>query len=316
MASANPVMMHLKEQHIQSQIDLNKARTTAAQTGTAPADLAKLPSGTPGQKNEALLATLDPNTAQLVKKMANYELPISGFGGLDIKTRTRLVQLAALYDPSFDVKEMQTRTKVQADYSPAGATGRNIIAINTIAYHLDQFKKAYEKLDNRQIKLWNTAQNKLKTNFGDPTITAVQVPANAIADEMARILKGGTASPTNEDTELWQSIYGTSMSKAQMQATIWQSFEVAGGRLKQISTAYERAMGKPRDDLWPDTKAIIAQNKPRNEPTPSWLRDTSGTNGTGSSIPRGIPSGSKRTERTIKGKPAWLAPDGMYYPEP
>lgn len=271
LGKADPAIQQMNLQYKQSQIDLNKARTEAAKTGGLPADLAKLPPGTPGQKNEALLATLDPNTAALVKKMANYELPISGFGGLDVKTRSRLVQLAALYDPTFDVKEYPTRVKVMADYSPAGASGRNITAINTMAYHIDRFKTAFEKLNNRQLKLWNTAQNKLKTNFGDPAITAVQLPANGVADELAKILKGGTAAPTDEEMQLWQSIFNTSMSPGQMKSTIWEAFDLAGGRLKQISTAYERAMNKPLDALYPDTKAIIAKNKPANEPTPSWL---------------------------------------------
>lgn len=251
------------------------ARGLLGKAGAGPGgNLALAGQGAPGQKNEAYLASLPPAEQAQVKAMANYEFPISGFGGLDVNTRSRLVQEAKLYDPAFDAKEYPIRVKVMGDFSPAGPSGRNIVTLNTLTYHLESFKKAYDQLDNSQIQLWNTASNKLATNFGDPALKAVQVPAVAIADDMARILKGGTAAPTDQEMAVWQSVYSTSMSPKQMDATVWQSLDVAGGRLFQMATAYQQAMGKPLPNggIYPDTRRIINENKPPNVPTPSWLR--------------------------------------------
>lgn len=267
------------------------ARGLLGKAGAGPGgNLALAGQAAPGQKNEAYLASLPPGEQQMVKAMAEYDFPISGFGGLDVNTRSRLVQEAKLYDPTFDAKQYPTRVKVMGDFSPAGPSGRNIVTLNTLTYHLESFKKAYEQLDNRQIQLWNTASNKLATNFGDPALKAVQVPAVAIADDMARILKGGTAAPTDQEMAVWQSVYSTSMSPKQMEATVWQSLDVAGGRLFQMAQAYQQAMDKPLPNggIYPDTRRIITENKPANVATPSWLRQAPAPQAGGQVIPGSI----------------------------
>jgi hypothetical protein len=259
-----------QEWQIRTELMRQKA---AASAGTGGLDLASLPPPPGGgQKNEALLKTLDPNTAELVKRMANYDLPTSGFGGMDVKTRTKLTQLAALYDPAFSASNYAARAKTRMEYAPGGQIGANIQAINAMTHHIDDFDRAFSKLNNAQLQKWNSAKNKLQTEFGDPALLAVQVPAKAVADEIAKVLKGGRAAPTQEEMEAWQHIYSGSMSKPQEKAVVWQSLQVAGGRLAALQDAYEANMGGQKfTTIYPDTREIMIKHKPKSVPTPKWL---------------------------------------------
>ena len=85
--------------------------------------------------------------------------------------------------------------------------------------------RAFDKLDNSQVARWNSASNKLAAEFGDPRLKRVQISATAVADEFAKILKGGTAAPTEDQMKLWEGIFSTSMSKNQARDAVWQSLK-------------------------------------------------------------------------------------------
>lgn len=246
----------------------------AAPDTTGAASTETTPTPSKSGRNEDVLKNVSPNIAALVRKMADYDLPISGFGGLDPKTRSIVLPLVSRYDPTFDASKYPLKMQLNKEYSTAGPTGQNILAINTMTHHIDQFAEAYDRLNNSQIQLWNSSKNKLAANFGDPALVQVQAASKAISDEMARILKGGRAAPTEQEMASWESLYGTNLSKAQLRGVVWQSMKIAGGRLQSIESAYEQEMGKPKGALWPDSRERILKYKPKSEPTPKWLTPT------------------------------------------
>lgn len=244
----------------------------AASGGMGGLDLSTLPPPQPGQKNEELLKRLDPATAELVKRMANYDLPSSGFGGLDVKTRSKLTQLATLYDPNFSASDYGVRAGTKTEYSPKGGTGQNIVAINTMTHHINDFADAYGKLNNSQVQRWNSTRNKLATEFGDPGLQRVQVSGLAAAGELAKVIKGGRAAPTDQEMAAWEKVFSTSMSKEQMNAVVWQALQTAGGRLTVLEDAFKQQMGgREVNALYPETREIIMSRKPKGAPVAKWL---------------------------------------------
>lgn len=266
------VERQIEHQRVMEGIAQQKAAGSTGGASVLGIPMADIPQAQPGQKNDAFLKMLAPAQAEMVKRMADGSLPAAGFGGLAVKDRNELIKAAAIYDPAFDANRSILNRTIDIEYSPKGGTGQNILAINTMTYHIDRFAENFSKLNNSQAALWNSTKNKLGANFGDPRIKQVQADAIAVKDEMSRILKGGRASPTDMDKEIWSHIYTTDLSPSQAKAIAWESMEIAGGRLDQIEQAYMKERGRPYGALYPETIARIEKYKPKNEPTPTWLR--------------------------------------------
>jgi hypothetical protein len=125
-------------------------------------------------------------------------LPVSGFGGFAVKDRNEYLKAASIYHPGSSASQKYiVHTKALQEATPGGPVGRNELAINTLAEHIDQWSEAMKRLNNSQLQRWNTSRNKLKQEFGDPAYK--RRSGGIAAAEMARIVKGGTASRLSEE---------------------------------------------------------------------------------------------------------------------
>jgi hypothetical protein len=237
----------------------------------------QIPTVEPGEKNEGFLNMLPPARRQLVRDMAEGRLPVSGFGGLKVDERNELLKAAQIYAPgSSAAQRFVTGMKALNELTPGGPVGTNVLAINTMVHHIDQFAENFSKLNNSQVQKWNEQKNKLAAQFGDPALGVVQQSAMRVADEYARIIKGGRASPTESDMRLWEAIFTTNMSPGQMKANVWDALKGAGGRLAAIQDAYAEFPDQTAKMLSPETRKIIAKYKPKNASVPSWLSLSAG----------------------------------------
>jgi len=234
------------------------------------ADIPPLPAGQ--EKNEAFLSMLPPAQASMVKDMDAGKLPVSGFGGFAVKDRSELLKATSIYHPGSSASQKYiVATKALQETTPGGPIGRNELAINTLAEHIDQWSTAMNKLNNSQLRRWNEAKNKLSMEFGDPALQEAQVPAGIAASEIARIVKGGTAAPTIPEEEYWKNVFNTSSSPEQTKKVIWAALEASGGRLISIERAF-RQMGLERHVLTPEARDLLLKHKPKNAPMPEWLK--------------------------------------------
>jgi hypothetical protein len=223
-------------------------------------------------KREEFLAQFPEADQELIKAMANGQMAASGFGNIDQKRRTLLIQGAQLYDPNFNARKFQIGSFTAKEFSPVGAAGKNILAINTMIEHIDQFASNFDKLNNSQVQRWNTAKNKLATEFGDPALLTVQQSALRVAGEYAKIIKGGAAAPTDQEMQHWESVFTTNMSKAQMNAVVWDALDGAGGRLDALQQARDINLpGEKTPIIYPRSRQLILKHKPKSEPEPEWL---------------------------------------------
>lgn len=270
-------MQRYKEWEIK--IDLQRQRLEKMGAGTASTaasifgiPMTDIPQAAPGQKNEAFLSMLPPVQADIVRRIAKGDIATSGFGNMAVKDRNEYIKAATAYDPSFSTRIYGLIDKTMKEFTPGGIVGTNILAINTMTHHIDDFADAYNKLNNSQVQRWNSAKNKMTMEFGDPALQRVQVSGLAAAGELAKVIKGGRAAPTDQEMAEWEKVFSTSMSKEQMNAVVWQALQTAGGRLTSMEDAYKQQVGRPFGALSPDTKQIILKRKPKNVAPPYWLK--------------------------------------------
>lgn len=278
-------LLPLRKDLLQEQIKLTQARAGAVGGAGAGIDsifgipMVDIPLAQPGQKNEDFLSMLPPARAEVVKRVASGDLNIASLGGMGKDAsamRRNYLEAAAIYDPVFRQQKYAEIDKTLKESTPGGRVGSNILAINTLPHHLDDFVQQFAKLDNSQVQRWNATKNKLATEFGDPALNRLKVPLGFIAGETARVVKGGNAAPTEDEIKYWEKTFDTSASPEQTRQVIWQALKGVGGRLREVETANRKILGPDYQALSPEAKALIIRNKPPNEPLPDWLGGGSG----------------------------------------
>ena len=238
--------------------------------------LSDIPPGVPGEKNEAFLKMLPWPLQELVKESVAGKVDMKTFGGMGNKAAENKANLglASIIYSGGDWKSYGAGVKEKAERegTPGGLTGRNELKINTLSEHIDQYARAMKRLNNSEVKRWNTAKNNMQSEFGDPRLDAVRVPAGIAAGEIASIIKGGNAAADKEAIQHWENIFATSTSPEQTMAVVWEALEAAGGRLVNIERQYKN-MGLDRHVLTPEARALFRKYLPKGRPEPEWLKE-------------------------------------------
>ena len=191
---------------------------------------------------EAALQGLDPETADLVKRIADYKFVMPTGTALRDKQLQRAITLASSYDPSFDPTQYANRQKLRGDFT-SGKSAQNVRSLNTAVAHLGKLNEAGTALQNTSFPLWNTVANAAAEATGDPRIANFKTAATAVAGELANVFKntGGTDQEINK----WMANIHASQSPAQIKGTIQTAVDLLGGRLKALQDQYATGMGKP-----------------------------------------------------------------------
>lgn len=279
----------VRMQQVAERIDLQRQRLAQQASGGGGAagqsvfgiPMTDIPPAPPGQKNEAFLKMLPPAVAEIVKRVAAGDVDLKTYGGMGksaAENRINYGNAALIYDPSFKTRQAGILEKAEKELTPGGRVGNNALAINTLPHHVDQYVESFNKLDNSQAQRWNSAKNKFATEFGDPKLGNVQASAYVVAEELARVAKGGTASPVKDEVERFLTIFNTSDSPQQAMGKVWEVLKIAGGRLSAVEESY-RLQGMDKSVLTPEARELILKYKPKNVPTPDWLKAKSGKQG-------------------------------------
>ena len=235
-----------------------------------------IPVAPPGQKNEEFLKMLPPAQAGIVRRIAAGDIDLKTYGGMGSVAagmRKNYGNAAIIYDPSYKTRTAGVLEKAAKEATPGGKIGANTLAINTVAHHIDQYVDRFKDLSNSQIERWNKTKNAVRTEFGDPKLDALKVPAGFAAGEIARIIKGGNAAPTEQEIKYWEGVFNTSASPQRAMAVVWEAMEGIGGRLTEVEAAY-RAMGDTEfKALRPEMARLLLKHKPKGKKTPPWLEE-------------------------------------------
>jgi hypothetical protein len=197
-----------------------------------------------GSVGEDALKGLPVTTQALVKKIANYEVPISTVsmrGG----ERERMAALASLYDPTFDVTQYGARNSLRRDFT-SGKGATNIRSINTAVGHLADLKKSAQALDNTSFPSYNNLGNWLATETGSAKVTKFNAAVTAVSGELSALFKG-TGSATDQEIKEWRENINSSQSNEQLMGFVDTAVSLMRSRLRALSDQWENGMGKPRD---------------------------------------------------------------------
>jgi len=257
-------------------------------------------------EGEGVLQGVEPGIAALVKKVANYEVPIAGFGGMDAKTRAKVLPLVAQYDPTFDATQYNARMKLRQDFT-SGKSAQAIRSLNTVIQHMDSLDKAAAGLDNSQWQLWNYAANKGREASGDPRVDKFNTAATAVEDELSAVFKA--TGSTDTSIKQWKDRLSASKSPEQYKGIIQEAVNLLDGRMQAIQGTWNQGMGGkelPKPLLTPKAQATLDRLRtgestvaPTNQPTTQVAAPAS--------------SEGKPTGRTSGGKPVFVRPNGTFF---
>jgi hypothetical protein len=197
-----------------------------------------------GATGDAALEGLDAGTAMMVKKLANYDLATPSGMALRTPYWQQLLQRAALYDPTFDQTQYDSRKKLRSDFS-SGSGAKNIRSLNTAVGHLDTLSDAAAELGNTSVPFVNSAKNWVLSNTGDPRVVKFTVAANAVESELAALFKGMGA--TDQEIKAWRAALNASESPEQLTGAIKTAVELMGSRQNELERQWTTGMGKPAD---------------------------------------------------------------------
>jgi hypothetical protein len=227
-----------------------------------------------GEKGDAYLSTLPPQTAQAVKAVGDYDMdPSSLLSRGSLQARAQFLSLVKEYNPDFDVKEFKQRNTVIQEFSK-GPTARTVRSFNVLVDHLDVLKEASEALKNPETapRSLNALKNAFEKEMGYPAPNTFDGVKTIVGDELSKAIIGGAGALG--DREAVAATISKASSPKQLADIIDKYQKLAAGQLGGLHKQYE---GSGRKDfetrfLNPRTREVFQQkaNIPQH---PSSLSD-------------------------------------------
>lgn len=208
-----------------------------------------MPAGTEGLTGEALLKSLDPATAGLVKAVAEYKVdPTKVASSRNPKNaeseRLKLVRLALQYNPTYDMTQFPAMSAARKDFS-SGKAAANIRSLNTALKHLDELDHAAKDLHNSRIPIVNRVGNFISKQTGGDPATNFNSAATALSDELATLFKG--TAGTDSAIAHWRESLDPSMSPEQFRGQVQILLDLVGGRIAALESQYKATTGDPAE---------------------------------------------------------------------
>lgn len=227
-----------------SQINLDTLAQAMAnkESGTSISSGGNLSEGQ--QYNVDILNSLDPvdratwlsatqEDRNVAQGLAEYKLDVSKVASLRGNQRTKIINLAQLINPNFDINTYSQIVQAKKSFAPGGKDYKNVISLNTAVQHLKELNDASKALENGGLRLWNTIANSSLNAIGDPRVTKFNTAANAVEGEMANVFKGTGA--TDQEIKSWREVISSSASPAQLETSINTLLELMKGRLEALT---------------------------------------------------------------------------------
>lgn len=190
---------------------------------------------------DEFLKGLPRETATLVKKVANYEMPITSVSSLRAGERQQLAQLVGMYDPTFDATQSTSRNQTRKDYS-TGEMAKLASSTNLAIQHMGGMVDAHKGLNNRSLLAWNSIANTFSTQAGGAAQKSFETYRLGVADELAKAFKGGGALNMHE-VEEWKNAISSSSSPEQLQGAVKSALHMLAARTETYNQRYEQSMG-------------------------------------------------------------------------
>lgn len=267
-------------QKIYGMINPEKGTATPVQVpGTASAPGAQDVSGATG--DEYLKSLNDPGRADLIKGMVEGRMAPAQMGRYGTQAVQSLLKDAARYEPGFDMTKWNARTGTAKDFA-SGAAAKQVTSLNTVIGHMGDLAEKADALGNTSFPLVNSVKNTVNQATGNPEVTNFNLARNAVADEMAKVFRGGGLS--DSETRQWKENIGSANSPEQLKGAVKTGIGLMESRLNALNEQRNKGMGtqtepaalltdKSRATLdkvrsWADGNAPAKETAPAAAPPP------------------------------------------------
>lgn len=213
-----------------------------------------------GLSGEDALGGMNPDEANMVRQIANYDLPTTALSRLPPAQKLRILGRVSQYDPTFSATEYPARQMLKTSVK-AGPISENIKSANTAVAHLNTLLQSANQLNNGNFPLLNKAGNFMASQAGSSAPSNFDTARNAVVAELSKVFKGAGAVPVSEINH-WRDVMNSSQSPEQIKGGVKMALDLMGGRFGAIQDQYERGMGRPKDFsiLTPKSRAILRTN--------------------------------------------------------
>jgi hypothetical protein len=216
----------------------------------------------PTLSGDALLQSLDPGTAGLVKAYAEGRMAFPGGAAMRSPRMMQLLSLVSAYDPNFDAKDFNTRNKAQIAFT-SGKQGDAVRAADQAIAHAGALSDDIDKLNNFNglATPLNSIVNPVESAFGDPRQGRFKQNALALSAELRKVFAGGGGGSLAE-LQSWESGLPLNASQEQQRQYLAKGMDLLQGGINALNDQYQRAMGPRaniRDILSPTAQAALAK---------------------------------------------------------
>jgi hypothetical protein len=220
----------------------------------------------PGEGGGAMpsdpLAGLDPATAALVKKIANYDALPASLGRAP--NRADLLGRAAMLNPDFNEANAKEAYTFKTDLGRSSATsaGGQVTSINTALHHLGTMLQANKALNDSgatsRFTMINKAKNAISHGSGNSAVNNWNQAKTYLSEEFAKLIKGGVAS--EGEIQAIQANLDASLSPQQRNDAIAQAAQFLQGRIDAIDKHRHDSLGEMAGDkslMSPEAQRIL-----------------------------------------------------------
>lgn len=256
------------------------ANGVPATPGNALFKFDRTPGLAPDAVDTTLLQSLPPQMQSMVSMWREGRMPVPTSSALKDPRIQQQLALTHTIDPSFDATNYVARATAARDFAPQGKTGQSIIANNTLLQHIAHGRDLAANLPtnilgDRDNPALNMAANAYANNAaangpGAKALAAFKLQRHLIAEETARIVKGGVASEA--EVKNIEDTMDPSMSPTQLQGVFDQMVEDAQNRVESQKQQYANTMRMPMSSSLLNSlgndKADAALTYIKNNPLP------------------------------------------------
>jgi len=207
------------------------------------------------------LKTLDPGMANLVKKVANYDIDPKTFstrGG----QREQILAHVAQFDPSYDQKNYNATSQAINKFA-TGPQGNTARSLNVAIEHMDTARRLGAALQNGDLPVANKLSQAIAEQTGKPAPTNFDAVKEIVADEVVKGVIGGAGAL--EDRRAAAEKIKRASSPAQMNGVLDSWTELMAGQLKGLEKQYEGSTRrKDFRERYLTPRALEALSGPKN----------------------------------------------------
>lgn len=219
------------------------------------------PEGPDDKRNYQFLNTqVPPQYRNLLRQASNGDESV---GNMDSLRSNGLLVPLSIFDPSVSKTDFAARQATAKAFSPAGDTGKSLIAGNAATQHMAKLAIDSLKLKNVPNNIENYIGNTYSKTGGSDQVTNYDTDVGRVAPEVAKVISGNPVA-TDTATAEASSPFNHNYSNEQMLGALSTTVDQMQKKISEQSNSYKAAMGghKPLPNpITPENQQVQADIK-------------------------------------------------------